>query len=320
MKELELKPIEIVHSDYEQIELIIQKLFRDHIYLPLVKELGEGPKSLQNANDDLARSLAKGKIRYYRGAFSGKFNSTLTRELKRLGAKWDRRQGVFKIPLGSLPTELRVAITLSEDRFARVVEKINKMIGNILPEKISEQFKIEKRFDTMIMKLDDKIQSGMKGLAVSPKLSDRARDKIATDYTTNLRKYISDFTVKEIVSLRERIEKNVLTGGRYEEMMKTIQHSYGVSQNKAKFLARQETNLMMAKFKESRYQDAGINEYIWRCVPGSKNHPVRPMHKALDGTRQRFDKPPITDEKGQRNNPGEDYNCRCYARPIVSFK
>ena len=92
-----------------------------------------------------------------------------------------------------------------------------------------------------------------------------------------------------------------------------------MSQRKAKFLASQETRLLTSKLKEVRYKDVGIDEYIWQTVKGTPEHPVRPMHKKLNGTKQRFSSPPITNEKGQRNNPGEDYRCRCVARPIVKF-
>jgi uncharacterized protein with gpF-like domain len=44
------------------------------------------------------------------------------------------------------------------------------------------------------------------------------------------------------------------------------------------------------------------------------------MHRALDGTIQDFKNPPITDKYGNRNNPKEDFGCRCQAIPIVSFK
>jgi SPP1 gp7 family putative phage head morphogenesis protein len=163
------------------------------------------------------------------------------------------------------------------------------------------------------------MESAAKNILVMPRLTDSEREKIADEYTLNLTRYIQTFTEKEIVNLREKIEKNVMSGSRYESIIQSIKRSYGVSQNKAKFLARQETNLMMSSFKAARYQSAGVEEYIWTTVVGSKNHPVRPMHKALDGKIFRFDSPPITSQDGQRNNPGEDFGCRCTARPIVRF-
>jgi SPP1 gp7 family putative phage head morphogenesis protein len=101
-----------------------------------------------------------------------------------------------------------------------------------------------------------------------------------------------------------------------------IRESFGVTEKKAKFLARQETGLLMAKFKESRYTESGIHQYKWRCSAGSAKHPVRPSHKVLDGRVFRWDTPPITtapDEPQRRNNPGEDFNCRCVAIPIVGL-
>lgn len=41
------------------------------------------------------------------------------------------------------------------------------------------------------------------------------------------------------------------------------------------------------------------------------------MHQELDGTEQSWDDPPVTNEDGDRNHPGEDYQCRCVAYPIL---
>ena len=188
-----------------------------------------------------------------------------------------------------------------------------------MPANFADNFKIEKFFDTQIFKTDVKINKTLEGITVAPKLTKDERNTIAKAYTKNLDKYIKDFSEKEIVELRSKIEKNVLEGGRYESMVDIIEKSYGVSKRKAKFLARQETGLMMSEFKKVRYLDAGVKEYIWTCAAGSPKHPVRPMHKALDGKKFSWNNPPITDEKGNRNNPGEDFNCRCYAIPVVKF-
>ncbi len=119
--------------------------------------------------------------------------------------------------------------------------------------------------------------------------------------------------------LRMKVQENVLAGNRYEGLVSDITKSFNVTASKAKFLARQETKLMTTKLKEDRYKEAGISEYKWVCVTGSKNHPVRPMHKKNNGMIFSFDNPPTVDENGSRKNPGQDYNCRCMAVPIVRF-
>jgi GNAT superfamily N-acetyltransferase len=44
---------------------------------------------------------------------------------------------------------------------------------------------------------------------------------------------------------------------------------------------------------------------------------VRDMHDELEGTEHAWDDPPVTDKYGNRNHPGEDYQCRCVAVPIL---
>lgn len=317
-----LGPIKEDPSDFERLEVAIRDLLKVEIYLPLMKELGAPVNRLTNSTDDLIDAIRSGKIYFDRGQFRGRFNAATSRELKRIGAKWDRQQGSFKIPLGSLSIEIKTAVQTAEHNLSKTFERINSKLREILPEKISDKLKIEKLFDTTLLKIDHEVTKSLRGMVVTPELSRDQRAKIAEDYTKNMRLYVKDFTEKEIVRLRKQIEKNAVSGKRYENLVKDIQESYNVTQNKAKFLARQETSLLMTKFKEIRYTDAGVKEYIWGCVAGSKNHPVRPWHKALEGKTFSWNHPPVTTKPGEpvrRNNPGQDYNCRCFARPVVKF-
>lgn len=319
MRKVELPGIPETVADYEEIEAEILDLFRREIYLPLIKLIGQPAKTLKNSLEDLVSAVSAGRITFYRGHFRGRFSAGLSRELKRLGAEWDRKQGTWKIPLIQLPRDLQTAIGASEDRMKRVNARVISRLEEISPEDLADKFTGQKLFDTVLWKVDKKFEAQVAKIALVPKLTAEARAKIAQEYTQNMRLYIKKWTEEEIVKLRERVEKTATAGNRYESLIGTIQKSYGVSQNKAKFLARQETSLLMAKFKETRYREAGSEEYIWRCVAGSPNHPVRPFHKKLDGTRQRWDSPPIIDKNGNRKHPGEDYGCRCTARPVVKF-
>lgn len=317
-----IPPIKESTEDFEEIERRILDIFRREIYLPLLAELKDfAPDGtfLENSQWSLVRALMDGQVTFHRGRFKGKFDSRVSREIKSLGGEYDRKTKSWRLASSKLPPDVDHAIRISDARFQEAAKRVTARIQKIVPAEVADLIKIQDCFDSTLWKVEDAMDKSMKNIRVLPKLSARERDQIATEYTTNLTKYIKDFTEKEIVELREKIERNVMKGNRYERMISTIRKSYGVSQNKAKFLARQETGLMMAQFKSARYQAADVNEYIWTCVLGSPNHPVRPMHKDLDGKIFRFDKPPITAEDGRRNNPGEDYNCRCMARPIVRF-
>lgn len=318
-----LRPIREATGDYEEAEKRMRDVFKREIYYPLLALLHLPKAILQNAAQPLVDALRSGRVTFNRGEFSGRFTAAISKELKELGARFDRKSSTWKIAKTDLPREIQHAISASSFQFEKKLEQIDEKLVKILPEKISECVKLSDSFDRALWKTDKDFRSSLQGITVTPKLSDSQRKKIADEWENNMRLFIKDFTAEEIQKLRGEIKKAIFAGNRYESLIGMIQKSYSVSANKAKFLARQETSLLMTKFKETRYADAGVKEYKWGCVAGSKLHPVRPAHKRLEGKIFRWDDPPITTEPGEamrRNNPGQDYNCRCFALPIVRFK
>jgi len=321
---VELSPIRKSTEGYEQIEAAILKAFKQHIYIPILKEFSQTGKALKNAPYDLYEAIRSGRIQYADGKFKGKFNATISEELKELGAKWDRGSESFKLEKAKISPEIRMAIGASRTAFEQKLDVVDRKLADILPEEITERLKLKKMFDTNLWKVERDFQKSVKGLTVAPQLTKDQAKKLSDEWTLNMDKWINDFLTEHIVDLRKDIQKSVFAGNRYESAVGMIRENYGVAERKAKFLARQETSLMMAKFTETRYQAAGVNEYKWGCVSGTAAHPVRPMHRALGdrskkGETFKWDDPPITNENGDRNNPHEDYNCRCFAIPVVKF-
>lgn len=314
-----LNPIREKLEDYDSIEEALIRLMEKEIYIPLLHLLGSSSKALKNSKDDLIESIQSGRLVYSKGRFSGRLNSTLTRELRGIGAEWQRVHGCYSLPYSKLPVEIRQAISMSEQRFNERTEKISKQLKDILPEQIAEKLNLDKLFDTTLFRVEKEFQKSIKGIVISPEITPTTRRRISQEYTKNMQIYIKDWIEKETVELRQRVEERALKGDRYDGLSKEIQASYGVSRKKARFLARQETSLFMTKLKQDRYQAAGVDDYIWKCVPGTPNHPVRPAHKILDGKTFSWSNPPIVNNNGDRKNPGQDFGCRCYARPIVRF-
>lgn len=318
MAEAVLDPVVETYNDFIKLEIYIGSLFKRELYLPLIRILSLPKDTLSNAAfDALIGAIESGRIGYDRGRFTGKFSAATTKALKDIGAVW--KDDAFRIHFNKLPVQVRDAIDVSIRKFEMTAARMDAKLTQILPEKIADQLKMEHIFDRTIWKVDESFKKVTRGLIVPPELTPERRKLISVQYTHDMQRYIKDWTEREIVTLRRIVQKETWKGFRYERLVSTIQHRYGVSQNKAKFLARQETSLLMTKFTESRYTDAGSEEYIWECVKGSPLHPVRPMHKALDGKRFRWDNKPVTSPNGDRNHPGEDYGCRCRARAIVKF-
>ena len=92
-----------------------------------------------------------------------------------------------------------------------------------------------------------------------------------------------------------------------------IKQEYPKVAYKAKFLAQNETSIMLAEYKRVTYQEMGFDKFIWRTITDGRE---RELHKELNGKIFRYDAPPVIDERtGQRGLPGETYNCRCDAIP-----
>lgn len=332
MKIIRLKPIIEDKSEYDEIEKRIIELFKKEIYEPILKMLNSNNILINSYSIHFLEAIKSGEIYYSKGAFRGKFNSRVSKELIKLGAKFDSKTASYKIKMSDLPFEVRTQVSFAKASFDGKIERINKFLDSNSFEKISEKLKVAKLFDKTLFKVDKEFVKNVENIIVTPKLTSEQREQISREWENNLKLYIKNFTDEQILDLRKKVSENVLAGNRRENLIKTIQESYNVSENKAKFLARQETNLMMAKFKETRYVNAGVPEYEWRCVhmphqssPTSIYKPgeVRYSHGILEGKIFSWQNPPVTTPPSQparRNNPGQDYNCRCFAIPVVRFK
>lgn len=325
-----LPAIKETTQDYEALEKAIRDFFKKEIYLPILREFDDRAKAtLSNAKvPGLREALLLGRVTFHRGVFSGKFNSEISRDLQELGAKFSRSKGVWYLPASELPVDVRSAVAASEQRFQEKLDRIDKKLGDVLADElagrgISKKLKTAHFFDRALWKVEKQFQANVRNITIAPNLTPEQRKRIAAEWGENMQLWIKDFTEKEIKDLRVQMAGTIFSGNRYGSAVMAIQDSYGVTQKKAKFLARQETSLLMTKFKQTRYQAAGVEYYRWGCVAGSPHHPVRPWHRKLEGKVFKWSEPPNTAEPGTAPrycNPGQDYNCRCFARPLVGYK
>ena len=91
-----------------------------------------------------------------------------------------------------------------------------------------------------------------------------------------------------------------------------LQERFQVSKSRAKFWAVDQTLKLHSQITKERYGSAGLKTYIWTT---SGDGAVRESHAGLDGRVFNWADPPATNPAGDRNNPGEDYRCRCTAAP-----
>jgi len=95
-------------------------------------------------------------------------------------------------------------------------------------------------------------------------------------------------------------------------LMKQLQEEYGVSKRHSRLIARDQIAKLNAQITKAQQQDAGVEEYIWWCVNDGRS---RQTHKDLHKKVCRWDTPQEV-APGRYCHPGEDYQCRCIARPV----
>jgi len=318
----ELKPI----IDKPEYSKKIEEAISYYLYSLIFKDLLDYMKLetnlvIKNAKTAyLTRALETGKIQYVDGYLIGTFNSKLTKEIKLVGGKYSKLRKAFKVDISKLPIELRSSISVGANlirtRQDTVLEILKQTERNA--DGLTYSFDFTDTLNPIFQDLNNQmVKTTYPDISLIPTFTEAMKAELVVKYNENMNLAIKNFTNNEIFGLRSTVEKEVFEGFRADKIEKIIRNKYNTTVNKAKFLARQETSLLVSKYREERYKDAGVSSYKWST---SGDERVRDRHKDLNGKVFTWDSPPITDQKtGNRNHPGEDYLCRCVAIPILTF-
>jgi SPP1 gp7 family putative phage head morphogenesis protein len=324
MREISLRPVYDYEKYHEHIQAVLDFELYYHIFAPLFEIMGVPAKrehieikegSRWNApGSALRRALESGVITYSEHYFYGTFNAAISKELRSMGARFDNRNKSYRLELGRVPMDLKTAIVQSRIKIKQRADDLQRKIDEL--SKTSLTVDLGMYVKNVLGDLDTQFVRTVKpNLEVPMQMSDGVRDQLAEDYNTNMNLYIQGWKEEQIQRLRDQVNQAVIEGFRADSMLDTIQAEYGVTKRKARFLARQETSLLVSKYREARYTEAGLKEYKWST---SHDERVRPDHKVLDKRHFSWDSPPVVDTAtGRRANPGEDFGCRCVAIPVL---
>lgn len=127
---------------------------------------------------------------------------------------------------------------------------------------------------------------------------------------------ISSLAGEELDTIGDMLDVADRQGVRVEVLRERLMERFGVSEAKADLLARDQTLKLAAQINQEQQQAAGVERYRWSS---SRDERTRERHADLDGTEHSWDDPPEVDGSGRTAHPGEDYQCRCVAVPIVPW-
>jgi SPP1 gp7 family putative phage head morphogenesis protein len=115
----------------------------------------------------------------------------------------------------------------------------------------------------------------------------------------------------------ERVHRLCLAGladgERFDAIRDDIMRTGVVTRSRAILIARTETARTASVLTQVRAMHLGSTGYVWRTVGDAR---VRDSHRSLEGRAFDWSNPPECDH-GYRAHPGQIFNCRCWARPIL---
>ena len=309
----------------EPIEEEINKIFYKVLWEPLLEVLEKYNLDLfENAVTvgiaEIIKAMKSGKISMERNklsvTFTGKFNATISKEFKKLGGKYNQKTKSWNLPYKKLPQEINVA----QGQIKVKDEQMQRDMIQALPslDQVSELIKkndewLEENIHKAVEDMESDWQTASRDLAISPEFTTAQREDIAKAYTDNMNLYVTDFSEKQIKELRLIMEEGISTGARSSSLIKELQGRFDISENKAKFLAKQETRLLSTQYLHQRASVAGVKTFRWSTSNDSK---VRDIHKKLNKQVFSMDNLPVihSGKNGdERGLPGQTFGCRCRA-------
>ena len=321
MMEREFQPIEENAQWSREVAEQIRAALFDTIYLPLLQIAAGEVKERENSKADLKRALRSGRVQWKDGRFTGTFSGIISKAIRALGGEWDTKRKNFTLDWARVPEDVRVAAAEGQSAIIGMRSKLEAKIADLNQsrEKVLGFIDIGTVFEKVTRTLNKEFKRTLApALDVPVEMTPFIEDELRENYINNIDTYISKWSEEAVERLRERMQEEVTAGFRADHMMKVIQAEAGVSANKAKFLARQETSLMVSNYREARYKEAGLERYRWSTSHDTR---VRPRHKELSGHVFDWSNPPVVDEvTGRKAHPGEDFGCRCVAIPILRMR
>ena len=177
-----------------------------------------------------------------------------------------------------------------------------------IPEDLAEEhlaklagYHRDKLIQTFRTALGIDIRPVLQEAAIRPVLAERMRDNVRL--ITSIPQRVNDLLHD---SIRDTFEGQPFD---QQALARVLQNGYRTVGYQTRRIARDQTTKTIGQLTEARHRQIGIQEYIWRT---SQDERVRPTHASLDGTPQRWDRPPAV------GHPGWDIQCRCVALPVIA--
>lgn len=115
--------------------------------------------------------------------------------------------------------------------------------------------------------------------------------------------------------IRLDVRDAFVSGMHPDTLAQDFEDRYGMAENDARRIARDQIGKLNAQCNEDRQRSLGVTRFVWR---GMLDNRERDSHRELEGQTFEWDDPPIDEDTGEDILPGEPVLCRCFSEPDLS--
>ena len=208
----------------------------------------------------------------------------------------------------------RVAMDNDTDALARAIDRLMvEWIQRLtdLPEQMARRMVGE-----TLSAYDRRLGSALRrsGMTVNLQLTDTTRQAMRAAVGMNVG-LIKSIPTQYLADVQKYTWEAVEGGFDLATLTDNLQHAYHIGRNRAKLIARDQSNKVHATMEQARRQELGIKKAIWRHSAAAKE--PRKSHVAANGKEFDVDKGLYLD--GEWVLPGQAINCGCTSRAVIEW-
>jgi SPP1 gp7 family putative phage head morphogenesis protein len=257
----------------------------------------------------------KGERLAYPAAPAARFDAALQRLIEQM-LKAYRAELKAALSVGPITLDASTA-TQARRALANLRQRFNRLFAQ------QAKGMIDKLFSQIDKASYDNLKNSLKALSGGITLN-------TPDMPAALRESMRAATASNVALIKSipaefhaRIESTVLRsiqpgGNGLEDVAKALDKQAGITQHRARFIARDQTRKVTSAMNSTRMKASGVEEFEWLHSGGGAE--PRQLHLDLNGQTFRFDDLPVIDDRtGERGLPGQLPNCNCQMRPVLRF-
>ena len=207
-----------------------------------------------------------------------------------------------------------VAMDAARDILGRVIDAIiAKWMTSLndLPQKMARRF-----VGQTAGALDRGLSATLKksGFAVNLQLTDVTKEAMRASVGMNVG-LIKSIPGEYLGDVQKYVWESVEAGFDLKTLTDNLEHAYHIGRNRAKLIARDQSNKVHAVMEQARRQELGIKKAIWHHSAAAKE--PRKSHVAANGKEFDVDKGLYLD--GEWVLPGQAINCGCTSSSVLEW-